>query len=171
MPTYTATKSGVGIIADSKHVPNDTSNRDWAAKLEAETGGPISINPALYLTISAAIDEAVNAVNVAAAALRDAEMPAGPGSGPLFYLRHQEALAASVDGTPTSGEYPLLHAEVPQTAASIALVATAVLAEVAAIKTAWAAIEDVRVTAIAALEACLFQAEIDAILAGISWPS
>lgn len=59
----------------------------------------------------------------------------------------------------------------PQTAASLELVADAVIAEVAAIKTAWAAIEDVRVTNIAALEACANQAQIDAILAAITWPS
>lgn len=94
---YTETPTGVGIIADLAHVPEDTANKDWLTKLEIEQSTGIDPAPPLYLDIAVAIVEAVKYVNAAAKALRDEELPAGPGSDALFYLRHQEAIACDAE--------------------------------------------------------------------------
>ncbi len=170
MTTYTATKSVGGIIADGAHVPADPANRDWQAKLIAESGGPISIDPEIVLGLSEAKAAAKLVVDRMADAERAKHMPAGLTAQSLLLLRLGEAERCDVDGTPTAGEYPLLQAEVGTTGVDLAAVADAVLAEVAALKTDLAAIEAVRVSAREDIDGTTMQSQIDAILAAIVWP-
>lgn len=170
-PTYRTTPSGVGIIADGAHVPADSANRDWQLKTALEQSDGIDPLPPLYLELAPAIAAAVKAVNAAALAYRSSLLPAGPGSDALFIWRHAEAIAADAEETPDPDDYPLLAAEVPHTAATVALVAEAVLDEAESVFDGWAAVEAVRAGTVAALEACANQAQIDAIVAAIDWPS
>jgi hypothetical protein len=171
MVDYIETPSGTGIIADLGHVPPDPANRDWQQKLADEASPGIDPDPPLYLAIADAIIEAKKLVNSQAKDLRDNFLPAGPGSDAHFILRREEAIAAAADGTPTPEEYPLLAVEVPWNGEDVEAVAAAVNTANAEIIEQWALIEDVRLTTVGAIEACANQAQVDAILAAIEWPS
>lgn len=170
--TYQETKTAPGIIADGKHVPEDPSNKDWAAKLIEEATEGIDPSPALTLPLSDAKAAAKIVVDRQADAERAKHMPAGATAQSLFILKMLEAQACDADVSPTAGEYPLLQAQVNNVGLpDLAAVADAVLAEVATLKTAVAAIEVERTNAHDAINAAANQDAIDAILAAVSWPS
>lgn len=169
--TYTATKSGTGIVADGYHVPEDPGNRDWQTKLVDDAGGGTDADPAPTLGLADAKAAARRIVDAEAERRMGALLPLGAAAQTHWLLRRQEAIDIASDGTPTAGEFPLLNAEVGESGADLAEVAAAVLAEEAALRTALAPIVAVAVEARNDIEGCGNQSEIDAVLAAIVWPS
>jgi hypothetical protein len=165
MAAYRLTASGVTRTADGAHIPNDTRNRDWNAYLDwvalGNTADPITV-PGLSAYKLGAI----------ARIAREAESrrQAAAVVGHVDQLRFVEARIAVGDVTPTSGEYPLLNAQAVATSSTIAAVATAVVAEEAAVRLAWAGIEQAYRAGVVAINAAGSNGAVDTAVAAISWP-
>lgn len=171
MTTYKETRGTEGVIANDAHVPADPANRDWAEKTLVESQGGFDPDAAPVLPIAEAIAAAIAQVEGEADRRRAYWMPKGVTAQSLLVLQYLEATACLADGTPTPGEYPLLAALIDEVGIDVSAVATAVNAQVAAIKSEWVPIEEVRAGAVFDLNSAANQDEIDAILAAISWPA
>lgn len=169
--TYHAmTGGGAWLRSDGAFVPNDPGNRDYKA-LQAHTAGGGSISAATPESFDAAIARGLGVVEAQAARERLRHLSTANGLDLVSSLRFREALDLATDDTPTSGEYPLLNAEVGVTANDLVNVGVAVRAELVSLKTPLAAIEAVRVAKRAAVIAAATPTAVDAILAAIVWPA
>lgn len=165
MGAYQIATGGVVRTADKAFIPNDAKNKDWidygtwvGLGNTADPAPTPSLSP--YKVLQSA------AVNAQADLRRQAIAPHYMGD----ILRFREATAAAVDGTPTSGEYPMLNAEAVAMSSTIAARATAVLAEEVTLRTSLAAVEGPRRTGLAAIAAAANVAAVDAAVLAIVWP-
>jgi hypothetical protein len=102
----------------------------------------------------------------------------GAGQSMAYAEKEKEAQALDLDPSPDPADYPFLSAEVGislypgtgQPAADIQEVALIVLAMAAAWRPFGAAIESVRLGAKAAIAAATDEAQVQAVLDGLSWP-
>lgn len=174
MPTYRLSSSGgVVRLADNVHIPADVANRDWQGYLAFSAAGGTP-DAATELSLSDKRAAAKLSVNAAAELHRGTSI-VGPGSATALWqaLRFSEADRANADssGNRTSGNYPLLAAEIPETAATVGLVMSAILTERTTLITAFAAIENIRRTAFADIDAAGSNSAVDAVVAAITWPA
>lgn len=114
---------------------------------------------------------AKKAVDAAAAQRRACRMTDGFGQEMLYLQKEAEARACVADAAPDAGAYPLLAAEVGITGATLAEVAVAIIIRADECRADVADIEAVRLSAKQQIDAALSAAEIETILAGISWPA
>jgi hypothetical protein len=170
--TYKTSRADSGVLKnDTAHVPEDPANRDFAGyQAHVLEGG--DTDDALVLDIEDAIAAAVRAVELEADRRRHARIPAGATSAALLIFRHLEAVPAIAEGgSADPADYPLLAALMPSVGETVGAVATATQATFNLVKGEWKDIETVRAAAVFSLASATNQAQIDAILAAISWPT
>jgi hypothetical protein len=121
------------------------------------------------------VSESLRGIDRAAEAARGAYLTQGSGQSLAYQAKATEAVACLAmvsGGYPLAPEdYPHLSAEVGITADTLVGVAEVVSAQASDWALASAAIEATRLTAKAGVRAAATAAEIDAILAALSWPS
>lgn len=110
-------------------------------------------------------------VDAAAAEQRACRLTDGFGQEMLYLQKEAEARTCAVDAAPDAGTYPLLAAEIGITGATLAEVAVAIIIRADECRADMAAIEAVRLSAKQQIDAATSAAEIETILAGISWPA
>lgn len=170
MVIYQLPRDGTGIVLNgATYVPEDTRNRLWNDYLEWVAAGGTP-DPADVETLEDARARATQIVDEEAETLRRRWVPSLDGHVEFTRMRVEEAEAAAVDGSIDPGEYPLLEAEVPHTAADVAAVAAAVLAERDTRKAAFAQIEAERSRLLRAFADSTTSVDVDTALAGRSWP-
>jgi hypothetical protein len=111
------------------------------------------------------------AVDAAAAGQRASRLTDGFGQEMLYLQKEAEARACAADAAPDTASYPLLAAEVGLTGATLAEVAVAVIIRADECRADMADIEAVRLSAKQQIDAASSTAEIETILAGLSWPA
>jgi hypothetical protein len=167
--TYSATPTGNGWIrSDGAFVPFAATNKDYQAYLAWVADGN-SAAPAAEPTLSDAQDTSKKYLEREADRRRRL---AFNGTSDLVWWRELvlEAQAADVDGSIGDTEYPLLLAEIPVRGASVAEVATNVLAEYASVKGSWAAINAARTSASNAVDNAADVADVQAAEDAVVWP-
>ena len=167
---YRLATNGVVRTADGAFIPNDTRNRDWQA-YQTWLAVPNTADAALVPTLSEYKATTKAYVDVLAEGQRQALLPRPPGVVLTLLLRYQEADVCDADGSPTTGEYPLLDVDVSSGASSsLADAADDAIAERLALAGDLAAIEAVRIDARADIDGAASLAAVDAVLAAITWP-
>lgn len=170
---YRLSASG-GVIdtGTNEHIPPVTGNRRWAEYLAFVAGGGTA-DPVETPDLTTYKARAIALLEVQAERERAKWVPQRPAEAAYMVLRYDEARRCAADdiGNRTAANYPLMDAEIPETAATVSLVATAVNTERATKMTGLADVEDVRRTAAAAINAAASNAAVDSALAAVAWPS
>lgn len=146
-----------------------------AGKVLKVTGGAL-LSEVVSVSLADYRERAKRKVDAHAGGLVTAVLPMGDGQGFLLMARVHEAAAASGDGSRTQGKYPLLAAKVLAEGASVShaslgVAATDTDSELATIRAALAAAEEVRLKAAIDIDAAIDAAAIDAVIAALVWPS
>lgn len=168
--SYKATPTGAGWIrSDGAFVPFDATNRDYQTYLAWVAAGN-SADPAIEPTLSDAQEDAQKYLEQEADRRRRTDFKS---ASDLVWWRELvlEAQAADADGSITAGEYPLLEAEIPVRGDSASSVATNVLAEYAAVKASWAAINAARTNASDAVSNSVDVSGVRDAEDAVAWPS
>lgn len=170
--TYQDSRADAGLVKNgTSHVPEDPANRDFAGYQDYVIQGG-DTDDAIVLDIEDAIAAAVRAVELDADRRRHSRIPAGVTSAALLIFRHLEAVAAIAEGVSAEpADYPLLAALMPSVGETVGAVATATQVVFNGVREDWKDIETVRAAAVFSLAGATNQAQIDAILAGLVWPT
>jgi len=139
----------------------------WPETCVWDTGTQAFVPPSLGPKQTAA----KAAVDAAAAGQRACRLTDGFGQEMLYLQKEAEARACAADVAPNASVYPLLAAEVGITGATLAEVAVAVIIRADECRADMADIEAVRLSAKQQIDAASSTAEIETILAGLSWPA
>jgi hypothetical protein len=169
MADYRLAANGVIRTSDGAFIPTDTRNRDWNAYL-AWAAVPNTPDPIPVPVLADYQASAIARVNAMAESLAAATIPGGPARALYESMRFAEAVLADADGTPTSGEYPLLNDEAVALSSTIAARADVAIADRDSIKDAMGAIEAVRLAAVAAIDDATDNDEVDDAIDAITWP-
>jgi hypothetical protein len=167
----TSASGGVIDTVSWEHIPSNESNRRWREYLAFVAGGGTT-DPVETLALSTYKARAQSTLDGAAERERQKHLRGYPGEALWLSQRYDEARRCVDDSAPnqTAANYPLMDAEIPETAATVALVAAAVNTERAATMVSLADIEDVRRSGAAAITASTTNAEVDSALAAVVWP-
>ncbi len=168
----TSASGGVIDTSTNEHIPAVVGNRRWSEYLAFVAAGGTT-DPVESPNLTTYKARAIAALEVQAEVQRAKWVPQRPAEVAYMVLRYDEARRCAADdaGNRTAANYPLLDAEIPETAATVSLVATAVNSERATKMTGLADVEDVRRTAAAAINAAASNAAVDGALAAVTWPS
>ena len=150
-------------------IPQDLGNREFLAYLDW-LALPSSVDPIAVETVAAARLRCKRDVRLESARRADLLDPSLPEAAIWWAERLAQAILCDADGTPTTGEYPLLDAEVGITDTTLALVADAVLAQWATIEAGFAALAAVELQAFADMDDAADVAAVEVVLAAITWP-
>lgn len=169
---YQITPAGVVNTTTNEFVPDDPANYRWQEyQAWLAAGNTATPEPAPDLPTAKA--NAQSELERQAGVERDRWGPKGALADLWFTQRLAQAKLADADGTPTTGEYPLLDAEVGVTGVDLAAVADAVIAEWATLEEKLAGIATVYVTKKAAIASAANVGAVQTIVNGLAaaWPA
>lgn len=161
------------VVTEAEHLQALTDQGD-GKKLKV-TGGALVATLA-SLPVADVRKRAKRVLDAEASTLIQAVFPVGDAQGFLLLSRVQEAALAVSDGSRTQAEYPLLAAKVLAEGGAVShgalgVAVTDTETEFGTVRTAVAAIEEIRLEAHKDLDAAADAAAITSVMSAISWPA
>ena len=177
MQTYIDNGDGT-ISIDGMTIPKDGGNRHYQEYLKLQAAGEVTLVEPM-VDVAMLKSAACSRIDAKAETLRQGVLTPGSGQAAEYYLTYAEAVSylplVLAGKTPTDTDYPFLLAEqaaLAATAGAVTLtsVATAIMSDVGASKTALAAIKEARRKGKLAVRAAGNASLVASAEAAVVWP-